>query len=218
MMNKKIALGFWLLALGFLPAGAQRVLSLDSCRQMALLNNKQLGVSKLKQEVAANMRKSARTKYLPHVSAIGSYQYTSEPISILSETQKAEFSNLGTAIGAGLSQSMADLMTKIPNLAAVMGRVGPVTEQMLNGLGQKIVDGFDTDTRNMFVGSVMLTQPLFMGGSIIAMNKMADINEKLAANSMDARRQPSSIVWIRHIGRWYRSIINSNWHRATSTW
>jgi len=189
MMNKKIALGFWLLALGFLPAGAQRVLSLDSCRQMALLNNKQLGVSKLKQEVAANMRKSARTKYLPHVSAIGSYQYTSEPISILSETQKAEFSNLGTAIGAGLSQSMADLMTKIPNLATVMGRVGPVTEQMLNGLGQKIVDGFDTDTRNMFVGSVMLTQPLFMGGSIIAMNKMADINEKLAANSMDARRQ-----------------------------
>ena len=189
MMNKKIALGFWLLALGFLPAGAQRVLSLDSCRQMALLNNKQLGVSKLKQEVAANMRKSARTKYLPHVSAIGSYQYTSEPTSILSETQKAEFSNLGTAIGAGLSQSMADLMTKIPNLAAVMGRVGPVTEQMLNGLGQKIVDGFDTDTRNMFVGSVMLTQPLFMGGSIIAMNKMADINEKLAANSMDARRQ-----------------------------
>ena len=189
MMNKKIALGFWLLALGFLPTGAQRVLSLDSCRQMALLNNKQLGVSKLKQEVAANMRKSARTKYLPHVSAIGSYQYTSEPTSILSETQKAEFSNLGTAIGAGLSQSMADLMTKIPNLAAVMGRVGPVTEQMLNGLGQKIVDGFDTDTRNMFVGSVMLTQPLFMGGSIIAMNKMADINEKLAANSMDARRQ-----------------------------
>ena len=189
MMNKKIALGFWLLALGFLPAGAQRVLSLDSCRQMALLNNKQLGVSKLKQEVAANMRKSARTKYLPHVSAIGSYQYTSEPISILSETQKAEFSNLGTAIGAGLSQSMADLMTKIPNLAAVMGRVGPVTEQMLNGLGQKIVDGFDTDTRNMFVGSVMLNQPLFMGGSIIAMNKMADINEKLAANSLEARRQ-----------------------------
>ena len=123
------------------------------------------------------------------MSAIGSYQYTSEPTSILSETQKAEFSNLGTAIGAGLSQSMADLMTKIPNLATVMGRVGPVTEQMLNGLGQKIVDGFDTDTRHMFVGSVMLTQPLFMGGSIIAMNKMADINEKLAANSMDARRQ-----------------------------
>ena len=188
-MNKKIAFGFWLLAFGFLPAGAQRVLSLDSCRQMALCNNKQLGVSKLKQEVAANLRKSARTKYLPHVSAIGTYQYNSEPISLLSEDQKAEFSSLGTTINTGLSQSLADLMAKMPTLAALMGRVGPVTEAMLNGLGQKIVDAFDTDTRNMFVGSVMFTQPVFMGGSIIAMNKMADINEKLAANSLDARRQ-----------------------------
>ena len=188
-MNKKIAFGFWLLAFGFLPAGAQRVLSLDSCRQMALRNNKQLGVSKLKQDVAANLRKSARTKYLPHVSAIGTYQYTSEPISILSETQKTEFSNLGTTIGTGLSQSLADLMEHVPHLATVMGRVGPVTEKLLNGLGQKIVDAFDTDTRNLFVGSVMLTQPVFMGGSIIAMNKMADINEQLAANSLDARRQ-----------------------------
>lgn len=187
-MNKKIAFGFWLIAFGFLPAGAQRVLSLDSCRQMALRNNKQLSVSKLKQDVAANLRKSARTKYLPHVSAIGTYQYTSEPISLLSETQKTEFSNLGTMIGTGLTQSLADLMHH-ETLAKVMGRVGPVTEKMLNSLGQKIVDAFDTDTRHMLVGSVMLTQPLFMGGSIIAMNKMADINEKLAANSLDARRQ-----------------------------
>ena len=156
---------------------------------MALRNNKQLGVSKLKQDVAANLRKSARTKYLPHVSAIGSYQYTSEPISILSETQKTEFGTLGTTISTGLAQSMKDLIGQHEALAKVMGRVGPVTEKMLNGLGQKIVDAFDTDTRNMFVGSVMLTQPVFMGGSIIAMNKMADINEKLAANSLDARRQ-----------------------------
>ena len=41
-MNKRIAFGFWLLAFGFLTAGAQRVLTLDSCRQMDLSNNKQL--------------------------------------------------------------------------------------------------------------------------------------------------------------------------------
>ena len=188
-MNKKIAFGFWLMAFGFLPAGAQRVLSLDSCRQMALRNNKQMSVSKVKQDVAANLRKSARTKYLPHVSAIGTYQYTSEPISILNETQKMEFSNLGTALGTGLTQSLADLMVKMPALATVMSRVGPGLETMLDGLGQKIVDAFETDTRNVFAGTVMVTQPVFMGGSIIAMNKMADINEKLAANSMEARRQ-----------------------------
>ena len=188
-MNKRIAFGFWLLAFGFLTAGAQRVLTLDSCRQMALSNNKQLGISKMKQSVAANIRKSARTKYLPHVSAIGTYEYTSEPISLLSGTQKAEFQHLGTTMSGALAQSLGDLIVQNPNLAAVMGRLGPTMETVMNGLGQKIVDAFETDTRHLFAGSVMLTQPLFMGGSIIAMNKMADINEQLAENSLDARRQ-----------------------------
>lgn len=35
----------------------------------------------------------------------------------------------------------------------------------------------------------MLTQPIFMGGAIIAMNKMADLGEKMAANSTEAKRQ-----------------------------
>ena len=74
-MNKYLAFGFWLLAFGSLPAGAQQLLSLDSCRAMALRNNKELGMSRVKQEVAANLRKSARTKYLPHVSALGGYEW-----------------------------------------------------------------------------------------------------------------------------------------------
>jgi outer membrane protein TolC len=182
-------LPFYLFA--FLPFNsvAQRVLSLDSCRQMALRNNKQLGISKQKQEMAANLRKSARTKYLPHVSAIGTYEYTSEAISLLSETQKAEFSGLGTALGTGLTQSLGPMMQQDSKLAAVMGKLGPTMETALNGLGQKIVDAFETDTRNIFAGSIMLSQPLFMGGSIIALNKMASIQEEMASHSMDARRQ-----------------------------
>ena len=49
---------------------AQRLLTLDSCRAMALRNNKQMGVAKMKQEVNANLRKSARTQYLPKVNAV----------------------------------------------------------------------------------------------------------------------------------------------------
>ena len=45
-----------------IPAGAQaQALSLDSCRAMALRNNKQLNASKLKKDVAYNLKKSART-------------------------------------------------------------------------------------------------------------------------------------------------------------
>ena len=98
--------GILLLLAVAMPAGAQRVLSLDSCRAMALRNNKQLGVSKLKQDVAENLRKSARTKYLPHVSAIGAYQFTSEEVSILNDAQKAALGGLGTNIVGSLQQSL----------------------------------------------------------------------------------------------------------------
>lgn len=193
-----------------LPLSAQRVLSLDSCRQMALRNNKQLGVSRLKQNVAANLRKSARTKYLPHVSAIGTYQYTSEEISLLNDAQKRDLPNLGTAVVTGMQPQMQGFEASFAQMgqafvklgvpaADVQGMMAGLQQNMqgsmaslqtlLNAEGQKIVDALRTDTRNLFAGSVLLTQPIFMGGSIIAMNKMADLNEQLAENQMNARRQ-----------------------------
>ena len=59
----------------------------------------------------------------------------------------------------------------------------------LNALGDRLVDALDTDTRNLFAGSVMMVQPVFMGGAIIAANKAADIGERMAQNATDARLQ-----------------------------
>ena len=173
-------------------AGAQRILTLDSCRAMALRNNKQMSVQRVKQEVAKNIRKSARTKYLPHVSATGGYLYTSKEISILSDESKETLSNLGTN---SVNQMQTGLASAMPVLSALFGSTAPVTSMMngmagtLNQIGQGIVDELHTDTRHMFGGAILVTQPIFMGGAIVAMNKMADLGEDLAANSADARRQ-----------------------------
>jgi outer membrane protein TolC len=61
------------------------VLNLDSCRAMALRNNKQINASKLKKDVATNLKKSARTKYLPKVDAMGGYEWFSKEISLLND-------------------------------------------------------------------------------------------------------------------------------------
>ena len=191
-MNKLIAICLGLLAVGIHPVEAQRVLSLDSCRAMALRNNKQMSVQRVKQEVAKNIRKSARTKYLPHVSATGGYLYTSKEISILSDESKETLSNLGTN---SVNQMQTGLASAMPVLSALFGSTAPVTSMMngmagtLNQIGQGIVDELHTDTRHMFGGAILVTQPIFMGGAIVAMNKMADLGEDLAANSADARRQ-----------------------------
>ena len=116
-MKRILAFGLCLLAIGSQTVEAQTILSLDSCRAMALRNNKQMGVQQLKQDIAVNLRKSARTKYLPHVSAIGSYQFTSEEISILNNEQKSRLSNLGTNAAPALS----GLGTGVQNFMGQMG-------------------------------------------------------------------------------------------------
>ena len=183
------------LALGiffFLPlnSSAQRVLTLDSCRAMALRSNKQMSVSKAKQEVAANLRKSARTKYLPHISALGGYVHTSKEVSILNDDQKSALSNLGTNAATGLQTSLGPYATILPTplqtkLAGDLGALANTLDQF--GLG--VVDAFRTDTRNIVAGTVMFTQPIFMGGAIVAMNKLAGIGEQFAYNSTEAKRQ-----------------------------
>ena len=140
-------------------------LNLDSCRAMALRNNKQLNASKLKKDVATNLKKSARTKYLPKVDALGGYEWFSKEISLLNDGQKSAFSNLGSNI------------------------LGGIIQQQGNALGQSVVDAFRTDTRNMWAGSVMVRQPIYMGGAIIAANKIADIGEQIADNDLDMRTQ-----------------------------
>lgn len=188
-----------------LPVGAQRLLTLDSCRQMALRNNKQIRISKVKQEVAENVRRSARTKYLPHVSAIGTYEHTSKEISILNESQKTALGNIGTSLVGGVQEGLGNVTSQLPmeKVSTLLGAMGismegiqtlmnqslTQTAGQLNEKGQNIVDAFRTDTRNIWAGSVMVLQPVFLGGALIAMNKMADITEDLAANSAEAKRQ-----------------------------
>ena len=67
--------------------------------------------------------------------------------------------------------------------AGLQGLIPGVTSGLANGLnsvGQGITDAFRTDTRNLTIGAATLTQPLFMGGKIIAYNKITKYAERLA--------------------------------------
>lgn len=188
VMARAILLG--LLVLLPLSGKCQRVLTLDSCRAMALRNNKQMGVAKMKQEVSANLRKSARTKYLPHVSALGGYVWMSREISLLDNDKKDALNNLGTNAAASLSSSISSIASQLP--AATQAKIAQDMAQFtgaLNQTGQGLVNALRTDTKNMFAGAIMVTQPVFMGGAITAVNKIADINEEMAANSLEMKRQ-----------------------------
>ena len=189
-MKKTVAFGFWLLAFGLQAATAQRVLSLDSCRAMALRNNKQLSISRVKQDVAKNLKKSARTKYLPHVSAVGGYVWTSKEVSILNDDQKSALNGLGSNAASDIQNKLGPYASILPpTLQAKLGQDLQAMAGFLDQRGQGVVEAFRTDSRNAFGGAIVVTQPVFMGGAIVALNKLANIGEEFAANSAEARQQ-----------------------------
>lgn len=213
----RITFGFVLLIGMAQMTNAQQLLTLDSCRALALKNNKQLSVARVQQEVADNLRRSARTKYLPHVSALGAYEWTSREVSILNDDQKAALSGLGTTMAGSLQSSLGPYAQILP--PALQQRLGSDLQAaagLLNQGGQRVVDAFRTDSRNVFAGAVMLTQPVFMGGAIVALNKMADIGEQMAQHTAESQQQSTlygidqaywQVVSLRHKQRLAQSYL-----------
>ena len=173
-------------------AHAQRVLTLDECRAMALENNKQMQVSRVKQSIAENLRKSARTKYLLRVSALGAYEYTSRGISLLNKEQKALLNNLGEVFTSAIENEVSKLPldpAKLKELAEMAAPYVSATQGTIDHLGQSLNEALQSNNHNTFAGAITLTQPLYMGGAIKTLNRVADIKEELAANTLEARRQ-----------------------------
>ena len=196
---KKTLVMFLLVACGA-PAMAQQLLSLDSCRAMAIRNNKQMGITQQKKVMAHYTTKAARTQYLPKLNVVGGYMFTSREISLLSKEQKTTLSNIGTALSGSIGEDISSVIaamtrdgvftpSQAEHIGAVLGNMGANVGGAINGVGQNVVNALHTDTRNMFMASAVVTQPIYMGGAISAVNKMASISEQMVANDYEAKLQ-----------------------------
>lgn len=179
-----------------LPTSAQGILSLDSCRALAVANNKELLISREKINAAHYRKKEAFTNYLPKISATGGYMRNQKEFSLLNDAQKGTLGSVGTQVSGALQNGIQGMMTQYPQLAqnpqfmALVQSLGNIDiATPLNGLGQSLVDAFRTDTRNMYAGALTLTQPLYMGGKIRAYNKITRYAEELARQQHNSGMQ-----------------------------
>lgn len=175
--------GFILFIGSSLGIMAQNALTLDSCRALALTNNKELRISAEKISAAHYEKKAAFTNFLPKISAMGTYMRTEKEISLLSDDQKGAISNIGTTAQGSIQETFQQLAASNPALGQLLEPLAPLIPGIgsaLNGVGQGLVDALHTDTRNMYAGAVTLTQPIYMGGKIVAYNKITKYAEQLA--------------------------------------
>lgn len=169
-------------------ASAQRVLSLEECREMALQNNKSIAISRSERDKAMYTRMAAETNYLPKIQALAGYIHTGREISILNDDQKNRLNNVGSSLVGRITSPLqtpqaqaliANHPELLPLVQQVQGKLASFGNT-LNGYGAGIVDAFRTDTRNIVGGALLLTQPLYMGGKIRAYNNITHYSERLA--------------------------------------
>lgn len=190
----------WIIAaaLCVLPtyAGAQQVLTLDECRQMAVENNNSLKTAQQKIKVAGYDRNIALANYFPKITATGTYMYTSRDWKLIDDDKSGEIQNAGTTLQNDVTDKMMqimsdkDVMTKYMTDAAFKKLIdGLQTTDIatpINAIGQHITDALTLDMHNLCGAVVSVQQPVFMGGKIVASNQMAKYAEELAKSQYDA--------------------------------
>ena len=171
-MKKQI--GLCMLLFCCISGFAQPVFTLDSCRNMALENNKNLKMADESIRAAGYEKKSAFANFLPGIDVSGSYLYNSKDLRLISDQQIANIGNSLQTVGGALGQIIGPILKPdmLPLLEGLKGSIGE--------LPSKIKDATTFDIENIWMGTVSVKQPLFMGGKIIAYHQITKFAEELA--------------------------------------
>lgn len=200
--------------------GQNTIFSLDSCRAMALSSNKDVHISSIDKQIAELEKKAAFSKYFPRINAMGTYTYLSEDIHLISDEQENKLRNAGTTVatqaGAYMQQLQSNptflqMLQANPQLAQAMQNFTPALTQNISELsaalsqaGNSLADALLLDTRNVFAAGVTLTQPLYMGGKIVAYNRITNYLEQVEENKHSLKEQELIV----QVDQAYWQIIN----------
>lgn len=154
-------------------AAAAQTVSLDSCRAMALRSNRQLMISRAAIDKARYQNKEAFAAYLPALDLNGGYTYNQREISIFDSDQLLPTKSFDPRTGKYEFNLVTDPATHMPVK-------GPDGQYIPSEVALIPKSAMTYDVHNVFFGALTLTQPLFMGGKIVAMNRITRDAEALA--------------------------------------
>lgn len=148
-------------------------LTLEQCRSMALVNNKDMKVAGQKIRTAEYQKKEAFTAYLPAIDFAGGYMYNQKDISIFGSDQLLPTKTFDPKTGKYEFNLVTNPETGMP-VKGPDGQYVPETVALIPK------EAMTYDIHNVFFGAVTLTQPVYMGGKIVAMNKLTGFAKQLA--------------------------------------
>ncbi len=191
----------WVLcaAMSACMAGAQVLpqLTLTDCRQMALQNGTSGKIS-AEAEAAADLNKQAALAAMfPKVSANAAYTWNSKNATLLANQMDFGF---GTAIvGKDGSSSFEWSESSSINQLAQKTFTDPTLYNQVTGFqneaGQMMADAYqqlynalNLDMTHVVVGQVGITQPIYVGGRLRELYRIAQATEQMAVLQGDSKR------------------------------
>ncbi len=179
---KKILSALTVMLLAGGQAVTAEVLSLDTCRQMAMRNNKQLRMLKQGIKKAEYQNKEAFAAYLPGIDFAGGYMYNQRNISIFDSDQMLPVKDFDLATQSYQYKLVTNPLTHEP----VKGPDGQYIPQQVALIPK---EAMEFDIHNTAFGAITLTQPIYMGGKIVAMNKITKFAEEAARKLHNAEAE-----------------------------
>lgn len=183
------------------------VYTLEECREMAMKNNKERKIAQEEVEKATYERKAAKTKYFPDLSLRGAYVRNGDELSLVSEDLYLPIGTLSsTGFGFELPTLQADGTISSSQLnnkwTFANGSVVPLDKdgkpfdprknpEKLQWKEYTTIpkEELEFDTRNIYIASLNLTQPVFMGGKIVAYNKITELKKELAESKLKTLKE-----------------------------
>lgn len=195
-----------LLLLMLLPSllFSQEKLSLEKCKEMALEHNQKIQIAKEEKGAATDLKKSAKTQFLPDFNFNGTYTRMNKQFSLLESDMFLPVVPVGAISNGTLNESVLSPSSPDFNstLFASTFVIDPSTgSPVLDEDGSPIFQNYTylpadeakIDFRNVFILNFGLTQPIYLGGKIKETYKISKYGEKTA--DANERLKTSDILY-----------------------
>ncbi|MCM1005629.1 MAG: TolC family protein [Prevotella sp.] len=165
------------------PCVAAGSVSLDSCRNMALKHNKSLMVANENITGAGYARKAAKAAYLPGVDFSATYMYNQHKIALLGADAKLPTMTFNPLTMSYDYNILTNPLDGKPILDPKTGTPIPTEVAVIPK------EAMTYDIHNVVAGVFTVTQPVYMGGAIRAMNEITKYAEQLAISMRNSTVQ-----------------------------
>ncbi len=178
-----------------LHAQQVRHLSLEECRSLAREQNTKSKIAEENVAASEALRKAALAKFFPKFSANGAYMWNQKNISVLAEDALLPIGGKaadGSWTITNLERQTNNTIVTLPdgtqapvdkNGVPFDPRVNP--EKLDLNYAYLPKEALEFDVHNLFVAQLGVTQPIFLGGKLVQLYKIAKANEAIAGIQSD---------------------------------